>query len=482
MTLRLAPLVAVLLGGLISAPARTPAPAGGTLQLEQVLESVTRQYPPYLMALIERDIAAGRLRQAQGAFDLNFLARGSFNPNGYYDGSNADFVFDQPLPFWGGNVFAGYRVSSGFLADYDKSRTQTDGELRAGLKLNLLRDGRIDRRRADLWKARLDQELADPFIQRQRLDIVRAASRAYYNWQAMGLRLGVAEQLHRVAKERETAIAEQVKKGLVAPIVSTDNERLVVSRQLAIIQARRRFEAAGIELSLFHRDAGDEPRLPTRAQLPAKLPTARLPAAERLGQDISAAFDLRPELRRIRLVRQRTEIDQRLARNALQPNLDLTAGVSRNLGDGPYKDRERTEANVGIELRVPLQRNEAKGRVQAAEAELDKIERDAQFARDRIVAEVRDAWSALQAAHEQIGQTRRNVELAVRLEAAENQRFDQGATDLLALQIREQATFDARLADIDAQAEFFRALVDYRAATAGDLKTSAAAASPKPAP
>ncbi|MCA1962393.1 MAG: TolC family protein [Prosthecobacter sp.] len=439
---------------------------GAPLLLDQVIASVTSKYPPYLMALIERDIAAGRLRQAQGAFDLNFRATGSFQPNGYYDNSVGDFVFDQPLPFWGGNVFAGYRISSGSLADYDKNRTQLDGELRAGIRFNLLRDGTIDSRRAALWKARLDQEIADPFIQRQHLDIVRAATRSYFNWVAMGLRLGVTEQLERLAEDRDAAIAELVKKGQLAPIVKTDNERLVVSRSLAVVQARRRFEAASIELSLFYRDERDEPAVISRHDLPASFPRHPQPDEKKVGTDIQNAFTLRPELRRIRLVADKFGIDQRLAKNNLLPHLDLTAGVTENLGKGPYKDRESLESSIGLELRVPLQRNEAKGRLEVITAELQRLDADAKFARERIVAEVRDAWSALRAAHEQIGMTRKNVDLAVQLEDAERRRFDQGATDLLALQIREQATFDARLLQVDAQAEYFRAQADYEAASA----------------
>ncbi|MBL9116501.1 MAG: TolC family protein [Verrucomicrobiaceae bacterium] len=435
------------------------------LKLQTVLDCVKGKYPPYLMALIERDVAAGRLRQAQGAFDLNFLARGSLTPSGYYDGRSGDFVFEQPLPFWGGNVFAGYRVSSGPLADYDKSRTQIDGEVRAGIRLNLLRDGVIDSRRATLWKARLDQELADPFIQRQRIDILRAAIRAYYNWVAMGLRLGVTEELQGIARDRDKGIAELVERGQVAPIIKVDNERLVISRNIAVVQARRRFEAAGIELSLFHRDAKDEPRIPARNELPKNLPQSLLMAEKQLGADIVSAFARRPELRRIALVMDKLGIDKRLAQNALMPHLDLTASVAENLSSGPYKDRDETEASVGIELRIPLQRNEAKGRLQATNAELERLAADAQFARERIVAEVRDAWSAQKAAAEQIGQTSRNVELAWQLEEAENKRFQQGAADLFALQIREQATADARLLEVDARADFFRAFADYQAAT-----------------
>jgi outer membrane protein TolC len=100
--------------------------------------------------------------------------------------------------------------------------------------------------------------------------------------------------------------------------------------------------------------------------------------------------------------------------------------------------------------------------------------RDRQFTRDQITATVQDAHSALQAARDQIKQTDRNVELAEQLEKAESARFDQGAADLLALQIREQATFDARLIQLQAKADFFRALANYRASIAADAPTSLA--------
>jgi hypothetical protein len=40
------------------------------LMLDEVQASVRTQYPPYLAALIEQDIANGRVRQAQGSFAL----------------------------------------------------------------------------------------------------------------------------------------------------------------------------------------------------------------------------------------------------------------------------------------------------------------------------------------------------------------------------------------------------------------------------
>jgi outer membrane protein TolC len=271
-----------------------------------------------------------------------------------------------------------------------------------------------------------------------------------------------------VARERDGAIGKQIEEGLSAPIVRTDNEQLVLSRSLEVVRAQRRLEAAAIELSLFLRDAEGRPVLAGRERLPEAFPVAGPVPAALGGVELLNASVRRPELRRFDLMMEKVSVDERLARNNLLPNLDLGLSAAREFGGGPYKDLERTELQAGIELKVPLGRNEAKGRLEVAAAQMDRLRQEALFARDRIVAEVQDAFSAMEAAMAQISQNRRNVELAVKLEEAERFRFQEGASDLLALQIREQRTFEAKLSEVEAVADYFRALAEYRAAVAAD--------------
>lgn len=468
------PRLSLLLAALCAVSLPQPARAETPLSLDAVLTSVKSRYPPWLAALIQQDIMNGRARQALGAFDTTLSAAGVFQPSGYYDGGSSYVAVEQPLSMWGGGLYGGYRFSSGFLAEYDKNRSQGDGQAMVGFRLPLLREGTLDKRRADLFKARIDQELADPLILRQHLDFIRAATISYYNWVSAGLRVQLAGQLLGNARDRQTAITEMVERGAQAPIVRTDNERLVVSRELALVSARRLLEAHAIELSLFYRDAADQPVRPADALLPASFPKINGPAAGQLTGDIAKALIFRPEIRQVELNMAKNGIDQRLARNDLLPNLDLSLEAAQTLGPDDSKTIDRTEVQAGISLKVPLQRREAKGRLAIAEGQYVQLMRELQFARDQITAAVQDAHSALQAARDQLSRTARNVELAVELEAAENTRFTQGATDLLALQIREQATFDARLLQLQAQTDFFRALANYRAAIAADAPTSTA--------
>ena len=463
-----------------TAPTTASPAATNALTLHEVLDSVRQQYPPMLAALIERDVAAGRLQSARGTFDFQFFSRLFDAPSGYYQSTTVDTGFEQFTGLWGSTLFGGYRVTTGgLLPDYEKSRTQGSGEPRIGFRLPLLRDGSIDRRRATLIKARLDKDLADPVIHRQQIDFIRAATAGYYGWLATGERLRLSEALLRIARERMDTLKTQSDSGLIARIVLTDNRRLIVSRELAMVQARRRFEAAGLALSLFYRDGQENPTVATRDRLPPSLPIPVGPEASLLQQDLQRSLTIRPELKRLSLTQEKLAVDQRLARNQLLPNLDAGLSANRDYGDRRYKDQTETEVQVGVELRVPLQRREAKGRVAEVEAQLEQIIREQQFARDRIQTEVRDSYSAWSAAHEQTLQARLNVQLAVELQEAETERFIRGVTDLLALQLREQAAFDAQVSAVDIDADCFRAQADYRAATVAE-KLSPSAPAKKP--
>ncbi len=121
-----------------------------------------------------------------------------------------------------------------------------------------------------------------------------------------------------------------------------------------------------------------------------------------------------------------------------------------------------------LRFSIPIGQDEAKGRLQAITGEIGRLEQQKKFTRDRILADADDAHSAMRATYEALDRASLNVSLAKELEEAENERFRQGASDLLALQIREQASFDAQVLEIEAKQACFRAIADYQAAVAAD--------------
>jgi outer membrane protein TolC len=337
------------------------------------------------------------------------------------------------------------------------------------MRLPLLRDREFDSRRAGIGKAAIDRELANPFILRQYLTFHRSARIAYFNWLAAGKRLAVAEDILEIATKRDDALKEQVKAGAIASITETDNRRLVVSREINVLNAQRAFESSSIELSLFHRDAATgDPITPPRSRLPDDFPKATLPDSINLINDRGNAAFRRPESREIELIIAKANIDRRLARNNLKPNLDLAFEFNQALGNGRPSDIDESELTGLLKFSVPIGNNESKGRISVIDGKLKQLDEEKKFTRERILADANDAYSALQATHQALQMAGINVALATELEAAENEKFLQGASDLLSLQIREQATFDAKVLEIDAKLASLKAMADYQAAIAAD--------------
>jgi outer membrane protein TolC len=447
--------------------AATPVPAPtGPLELATVLRAVGERYPPYLSALLERDLASGRLTQALGGFDANLTAKLGNQLQGYYEATTLQTLLEQPLAT-GDTIYGGYRISDGFLPDYDKDRTQDDGQFVLGGRVPLLRDRGFDRRRAGVKQARIEQQLAEPVIQRARIDFVRAASRAYWSWVAAGQRLAVAEELLLLAEQRVEGLQRGVDRRFVAPIDVVDNERLIAQRRLFVVRAERQLQQAALELSLYWRDTTDAPIVPVRDNLP-KTPTEPRAATTSVGGDTEAALRQRPELRRLQQLTDRVEVDLELARNQALPNLDLVIEATHSPANSPYGDIDRSGLFVGGELKWPLWRRDALGRVEQALTQQSRLQLESRFARDRIVNEVADAHSALTAAIGQLDNSRKNRELAAQMVDAERRAFELGRSDLLRVQLREIQLADARVAEVEAQLAGWVATVDLRAALGVD--------------
>jgi outer membrane protein TolC len=443
-----------------------PAP----LRLEQVLEAVETTYPPLLAALIERDIRQGRFRSARGVFDVDLFSKFGGTPDGYYEYSTLEAGAEQFLGVWGSTVYGGYRLTEGEeLPDYYRQRTNADGEGAVGLRVPILRGGAIDKARAGVQQAEIENRAAGPVIDRQRLDFGRAASVSYWKWVASGRKLELARQILEIAETRQAALEAQAEQGLVADITLVDNRRLVVSRELEVIAAERDFQAAALSLSLFFRLPDGTPVVPGEQALPDAFPVPELPPDVDPTADVARALARRPELQRLALEVDRVEVERRLARNTLLPYLNANVELADNWGDQLYVDRSETELRAAVEFKLPLQRREARGKVQEVEGKLGQARQKLSFARDKVAAEVQAFYVTLRAALDRSGLAAENVQLALELQAAEQERFRLGDSDLLALQLREQAAFDAQLKAVDALLDFHTAVADYRAAIAEGL-------------
>jgi outer membrane protein, heavy metal efflux system len=426
------------------------------LELTTVVDAVARHHPLILAEIASVRAAEADAQAARGEFDTVLSVQGRVAPAGYYDPKRADVVIEQPTPFAGASLYTGYRIGRGNIAPYyGEQRTLDAGEVRGGVRVPLLQDRAIDGRRAGVRAGELGARLSEAARDKLALDLERDAANAYYVWVAAGLKLRVADELLALAEARNAQIAEKVALGALPSIEALDNQRTILERTRQRVAARRAFEKASIDLSLFVRTTDGTPRIPSPEELPAALPAPDEPSLPRVQAE-QQALSLRPELAQLQLQLELTSVERQLGQNRMLPRLDVFAEVSKDLGAGrsdyAYTLRP-TVFETGLALSVPLWQRKARGKLRSLDEKLRAGSEKLGFARDKARAEVQDAYSQLEAARERADVAARAYDTAVKVAAGERERFELGASTVLFVNLREQAAADSQMSAIDAQAE-----------------------------
>lgn len=443
------------------APLPRPAPVDApVLQLDDLLANSARQSPQIIEALARTRVADAKRLTAEGAFDTVFSAEGGSRLIGYYGGTYADAKVARPLENWGGQVYGGYRASSGRFPLYeDKNYTNEFGEIRAGAVFSLLRDRMIDDRRFGRVTADADRAVADAERQMVAIGVQRKALDAYLNWVASGERLKVYRHLLDLAQERQRGLDRAYKAGLRPRIVLTENDQMVLRRQAMVVQSEQAMAVAANTLSLYWRDGEGNPTIPRREQLPASLPE---PVVTAMPQDLQRPDLLVAELK-TRLVQDRLALD----RNALLPRLDLNMEVARDIGDiGPGgASRSGNDVRFGLKFSVPLEQRTARGKLMQTQAELDANQTRARWLDEQIRAEVDGIAIAFDAAAQLIALSEQEKQRADTMAVAERRRFEMGASDLFLVNTREETAASVALGLLDGRLKRLASSADLAAAS-----------------
>ncbi|MBX9583415.1 MAG: TolC family protein [Gemmataceae bacterium] len=453
-------------------PVKAREGAAAPLALGEVLASVQHFFPLLLAVEQEREVAAGQRLSAEGGFDPVVRGRGA-ERFGTFGNGVLDLGVEQASPFGGATTYAGWRLGDGnFPIYYGERKTADGGEFRAGVSVPLLQNRDIDPRRARLRAAQIQERLADPAVARARLDFLRSAAQAYWAWQTAGAQYRVADGLLRLAEERQVQFDRRAEAGAVSEFVAAQNRRAVFARRELRLSAERALQQAAVRLSLFVRDAAGNPVVPPSDWLLPDFAALEPPAPrpDQLARDVEGALARRPELERFRLEKERRANDLQLATNQLLPEVNTFAAAAQDVGfskktftgTGPFAT-DRTFAEVGASLAVPLPFRAARGLTRTAQAQLAQLLFQERYARDEIAAQVQDAVSELAqtyrrvaAARGELGQAARVVELATR-------RFEADRTDLFELNLQEVALAEARGRVANALGLYFGAVANYRA-------------------
>lgn len=479
-------LCALLGGGVAALTLGAPVPAGaqdivpleeslevalttGPLTADEVLRSSALTFPAILEAFEREAAARSDQLAADGAFDLLLKGEAYDRLTGTFSGGFAKAEARQPLRPLGAEVFGSYRLSDGRFPIYENiNNTNQLGEVKVGALFSLLRDKNIDQRRFGIEDTRLAASQARLDVMLVKLNVQHEALRAYWRWVAAGAEIRVFEELLEIAEARQIGLSREVNEGARARIALTENEQNLLRRRTLLEEAKRNFAVASNSLGFYLRDASGQLIVPTREQLPD---TARLkavtPVDNLVATPISEVIQTRPELQTFKLALERATNKVELKRNDLQPRLDASVELSRDFGavgdGGPTFDS--TDTVVGLTFTVPLQRRQARGALQRAEAELRETELRQRRIADQLTTDINNILANLSAARRLAELAQAEVKQASQMVQAERTRFRLGAGEFFLVNAREETAANAQINAIRAELAGRLAEASYNAAT-----------------
>lgn len=463
-----------------SAPEKSPIPrllppplrvgdadAGRGLPLDQVVASVQSFFPLLEVAYLERDRTAGDQLAAWGEFDTKLKARTENQPLGFYENYQHGGGVYQPL-YNGAEVYGTYRMGRGFFEPwYLERETNKGGEFKTGFNVPLLRDHDIDARRAELWRATYDRQLAEPAIRQEVIGTIRDATEFYWQWVAAGRQYQIGQAALELAQRRNRQIRRRVEEGDLGEPALADNRRAIIQRQGKLIDLERKLIQSAVKLSLYLRDENALPLTPTEEDL-TEFPPIIAYDLSQLENDINYAVQNRPELVSMDLMLRRVRVDLAEAFNETKPVLDAFSNVSQDVGEptSAKRDKSELELEIGMEFELPVQRRKGFGKMRSARAKIGQIEAKRRFTIEKISTEVQNAAAALDAAYGRVEAITDAVEISEELAQIERRKFELGESDLLAVFLREQIAIEAASDLMIAKLEYFLARADYTAALA----------------
>ncbi|GAB4456433.1 MAG: TolC family protein [Armatimonadaceae bacterium] len=441
-----------------------PFAEGAPLSLREVFNQVERNFPRLLAADAQRQIASARLLAAQGAFDpvvfasQNYLLYNSSSEPGKEKSVNTNIVGIEVQTRYGTKLFAQREQAFGAVKS-PSSSTGTAGTYSIGIKQPLARDAGINPRLARERQARIGEPLADVEFATTRLDTLLSASGAYWRWVAAGRRIAVNEDILRLAIDRAEYVRKEIERGARAGIDQYEADREVALRRESLEAAKRALEAAAFELQRFLWDNNSPNPAPGLTRIPEDA-LSRIPAPlpETLeAQGKQTALDLRPEIRAVALNREIVQVDADLARNDLRPTIDLTLQPGQDLGTQGIGETLK----AGVVFSVPFYQRDARGRLEQAELQTERLNQEERLIRQTVLIEVDDAASQINRTYLRYLQAQEGLQNAIRLEQGERVKFLAGDSTLFLVNQRERARAEAAIRVIDVLADFELAQIRY---------------------
>lgn len=476
--------------------------ASGTelaLDLKTAREIALERNLDLLVGRYDLAVADTQVAGASGSFDPNF----NLGVNGDYTESpaasqleGADVNVSRNTSFTMG-LASMIPTGGNFSMNLSTRRTETNSQfyflnpswftrLSADFTQPLLKNFGTLVSRSGIVIARTSRKQAAENLKLQVIDVLQQVDQAYWDYTAAQFAIEVKQHSLELAQQLLDETRERIRVGTSAPIDQIQSEASVAARRQDVILAENALANAEDALKKvlgFETPEEWNLRIKTTDSYEFKVIHADL------GKSINEALKNRSELYRQKLGLQLSDLNVKLARNALLPELNLQAtygfgGLGGTLSTvdpvtgrvtkitGGFDDSldqvirlDYPQWSMGLNLKMPLGNTSAKADLARRRFEKDKSEAQLAALKQSITHEVRLAVRGLRDGAASVDAAIASRKAAEKNVEAEQTKFDNGlSTNFQVLKIQDDLAA-ARLTEIQSRLQYRKAIIAYLVAT-----------------
>ena len=319
------------------------------------------------------------------------------------------------------------------------------------VRQHLLQGWGLDNNRREILIAKNDIKVTDASFRAQVIATVAQIQNIYWDLVNAYENVKVQQTALEFAQRTLTDNKKQVQIGTLAPIevVSAQSSVATATQNLITAQTNLQFQQL-ITKNAIARNF-DDPELTAAAVIPTDTMALSDEPAAPVDELVNYALANRPELLESELNLRNGEINNKAAKNALLPTLDVvgyygTLGLNNNYGDVFSSMVNRTNPDKGgyVSLTVPLRNRAAQANQIRSELEYRQNLLNLQQQKNQVNLQVRNAAFALQQARAGVESARAARDYARQSREAEEKKYALGAsTSYLVLQQQSNETQSA---------------------------------------
>jgi outer membrane protein TolC len=429
---------------------------------KEYYEIILLNHPIVQQAGIKPKMGERQLLKAKGGFDPKLFSefdRKNYNSVTNYQKMNAGLS----IPTWYGiQVKSGVESNSGpYLSP--ESKTPAGGLWYGGISVSLGQGMMIDQRRAELFKSRIYQE-STRLEQRLLLnELVYESGSAYWDWFLAHYSKAVLQNSYELALVRLQGVKKTAELG-DRPIIDTVEARIQVQyRQSLLNNYQTDLLNAKVKLETFLWTELQEPLELDDTTLPLELDSVSIAIFTKLSEmEIDSLAGNHPYLNMNNLKIKSLEIDQKLKKEQLKPNLNLSYNfINEPINYNPITNLSPNNNKIGVQLEMPILFRKERGEFELAKLKVQDERLTLLNNQAYIKAKIKQAQNDAINAQNQLDIYRQTVLDSRQLFEAERSMFEQGESSLFLVNARELAFIQAKLKYLEVLTKCQKAVLSY---------------------